>query len=193
MRRRLAWGVALPLVLAGSQAAHSLAYALVYPQAEVRAHTLLRTGHAYLTWLPFALAAAAACALVTLAFAVADAAKRRRAREVPAWAFGLLAPIAFAVQEVLELSLHTGSFGWRAVAAPTFVPGLLLQLPFALAAWLAARVLLRAARALGGAFVRPRAAAAMLLLPFALPRSAARGRTPRSGAAPRGPPRVAAI
>ena len=36
MRRRLAWGVAIPLALAGSEAAHALAYALVYPQAHVR-------------------------------------------------------------------------------------------------------------------------------------------------------------
>jgi hypothetical protein len=58
------------------------------------------------------------------------------------------------LQEVLELSLHTGSFGWRALAAPTFVPGLLLQLPFALAAYVAARLLLRAARAVGRALAR---------------------------------------
>ena len=46
---------------------------------------------------------------------------------------------------MLELSLHTGTFGWHALLAPTFLPGLALQLPFSLLAWLAARLLLRAA------------------------------------------------
>ena len=124
MRGRLAWGLTLPLVLAGSQAAHALAYALVYPQAQVRASTLLTTGHAYLSGLPFALALAAAAAFVTLLVTAVDAARRRPARDAPAWAFALLAPATFVLQELLELSLHTGTFGWHAFLAPTFVPGL---------------------------------------------------------------------
>ena len=55
MRRSLAWALTLPLVLLGTEAAHALAYEVVYPQAHAR--ILLETGHGYLTWLPLALAA----------------------------------------------------------------------------------------------------------------------------------------
>jgi len=55
------------------------------------------------------------------------------------------------------------------VLAPTFVPGLLLQLPFAVLAYVVARVLLRAAarigRALAGAVPAPRAALQFALAP----------------------------
>src|SRR5207302_8796952 len=145
MRRSLAWLVALPLMLAGSELAHALSYRLVYPQAHVRALRIVATGHGYLAWLPLALAVASACALVSLAVTAADAARGRTARELPAYAFALLPPLAFALQELLELSLHTGTFAWHAVLAPTFVPGLLLQLPVSILAYLAARLLLRAA------------------------------------------------
>ena len=64
MRRGLAWALTLPLVLLGTQAAHALAYDLVYPQAHAR--ILLATGHGYLTWLPLALALAGAVALAAL-------------------------------------------------------------------------------------------------------------------------------
>ena len=50
MRRGLVWGVAVPLMLAGSLTAHVLAYRLVYPEAHVRLRTLLATGHSYLDW-----------------------------------------------------------------------------------------------------------------------------------------------
>jgi hypothetical protein len=155
MRRRLAWLVALPLMLAGSQLAHAAAYRLVYPQAHVRGLRLVATGHGYLTWLPVALGIAGACVLVSLAVAGADAAHGRAVRDLPAWAFALLPPVAFSLQELLELSLHTGTFAWHAALAPTFVPGLLLQLPVSGLAYLAARVLLRAAARVGRAFARP--------------------------------------
>ncbi len=193
MRRRLTWGLALPLVVAGSQAAHALAYALVYPQARIRGLHLASTGHGYLSWLPLALALAGAVALVSLLSAAADAARMRPARHVPALAFAFLPPAAFALQEVLELSLHTGHFGWRAVLAPTFVPGLALQLPFGLAAYLLARLLLRAAERIGVALARPPRAAAV-----EDPRWFASGRplvacSTRAAGAPRAPPRVAVI
>ena len=169
MRRRLAWLVTLPLLLASSQLAHVLAYRVVYPEAHVRAAALLRTGHGYLSTLPLVLGIAGAVALLALAAAVLDAARGRPVRDLPAWAFALLPPLAFVLQELLELSLHTGTFAWHAVLAPTFVPGLLLQLPFAVLAYVVARVLLRAAarigRALAGAVPAPRAALQFALAP----------------------------
>jgi hypothetical protein len=191
MRQRLAWGVALPLALAGTQAAHALAYALVYPQASLRGAALATTGHSYFAWLPFVLGGGAACALLSLGGAVIAAARGRSAHVAPAWVFGLLAPTVFVLQEVIELSLHIGTVGWRAILAPTFLPGLALQLPFALAAYLVARLLLRAATALGRALAVPRPVwltASYGLRPLVL----LRGVLLRSLAA-RGPPRVVGI
>src|SRR5258706_2660248 len=114
MRRSLTWLVAVPLFVAGSQAAHALAYRLVYPGASVRVRALLLTGHSYLDRLPLALGVSLAIALVALLVAVLDASRGRPSRALPAWAFGALAPLAFALQEILELSLHTGTFAWHA-------------------------------------------------------------------------------
>lgn len=159
MRRRLAWLAALPAMLAGTEAAHALAYRLVFPQADIRVHVLALTGHGYLAWLPLVLGATGAAAVLGLASAVGDAARGRPVRALPAWCFGLLPPCAFALQELLELSLHTGTFAWHAFAEPTFLPGLALQLPFALLAYVCARLLLRAAVRLGRALARERLAA----------------------------------
>jgi hypothetical protein len=159
MRRRLTWLVALPVMLAGSQAAHGLAYRIAFPDEALRVHVLTVTGHGYLAELPLALAIAGAAGVVGLAFAAWDAAHGRRVRELSPLAFALLPPLAFTLQEVLELSLHTGHIGWRALAAPTFLPGLALQLPFAVLAYLVARFLLRAAVELGRAFAQQRVGA----------------------------------
>jgi hypothetical protein len=95
------------------------------------------------------------------------------------------------LQEVIELSLHTGTLGWHAVLAPTFLPGLALQLPFALAAYLVARALLRAANALGRALAGPRPV--WITTEFSIrPTPLLRGVLLRSVAA-RGPPRIVGI
>lgn len=160
MRRSAAWLLAGPLMLGGSQLAHAIAYRIAYPQAHVRVLHMLATGHSYFARLPLVLAAAGSCVLVSLVVTAVDAARGRPSRSLPAWAFALLPPLAFSLQELLELSLHTGTFAWRAVLAPTFIPGLLLQLPFGLLMYGAARLLLRAAERLGlalaGALPRPR-------------------------------------
>jgi hypothetical protein len=149
MRRSLAWLVSVPLMLAGSQAAHVLAYRWVYPDAHVRLAALVRSGHGYLSLLPFALGAACAVTVLSLLAGAADAARGRRARPLPAWAFALLPLVAFTVQEHLERWLYSGVVPWHEVAAPTFLPGLALQLPFGAAAYLVARLLLRVAERLG--------------------------------------------
>ncbi len=191
MRRALAWALTLPLVLLGSQAAHAIAYDLVYPQGHAR--ILLATGHGYLTWLPLALGIAGAVALASLCAAAADAARGRPQREVPAWAFALLPPATFLIQEVLELSLHTGTLGIRALLAPTFLPGLALQLPIALLAYLAARLLLRTAERVGRALAQARPLR-VLAQPLVLPAATTlRARAVLAGCSSRGPPRLAAI
>ena len=195
MRRSLAWLVAVPLMLAGSEAAHALAYRFAYPDLHVRMHVLLVTGHGYLRWLPLVFGIAAAVVALSLAVAAVDAARGRAPRGLPAWAFALLPPLAFVVQEHVERLLHTGVFPWHEVATPTFLPGLALQLPFALLAYVVARLLLRTAERAGRAVARvapprPRLAAIVLAAPAAeplLPRLAPISR----GLAKRGPPLLA--
>ena len=136
MRRILTWLFALPLVLAGSQVAHVLAYRWVYPSSTVRLHALLATGHGYMDQLPLVFGIGAAIAGVSLVAAVVDVARGRSLHGLSAWAFALLPVLTFVVQEILERSLHTGTFVWQAVESPTFLPGLVLQLPFAAVAFL---------------------------------------------------------
>lgn len=155
MRRLLAWLVALPLMAAGSQVAHALAYRWAYPNVHVRMTALVATGHGYLAWMPLVLGIGAAGAFLSLLVVVLDAASGREERTLPAWAFALLPPLGFTAQEILERSFHAGSLVWQAVEAPTFLPGIALQVPFAAAAYLAARFLLRAAARAGAALAVP--------------------------------------
>src|SRR5438045_779231 len=96
----------------------------------------------------------AAIELIAFVTAVVGSLRRRAAPPVPAWAFGLLPPLGFAVQEFLERWLSGALFPWWMVLQPTFRIGLLLQLPFGLAAYLVARLLLRAADEVGRALGR---------------------------------------
>ena len=186
MRRGLAWALTLPLVLLGTQAAHALAYDLVYPQAHERVLARDRSRLSHLP--PVVLALAGAVALAALCVAAVDAARGRSQRKLPAWAFALLPPAMFVVQEVLELSLHTGTFGWRALSAPTFLPGLLLQLPIAVAAYAAARLLLRTAVRVGRALAQPHTLRVFLQLVAPPAPTALRARAVVGGCSSRGPP-----
>jgi hypothetical protein len=191
MRRCLAWLVALPSMLAGTEAAHAVAYRIVFPQSHVRVVALAVSGHGYLAWLPLVLALTGAAALVALGAAALDAARGRAVGAVPAVAFAILPPLAFALQELLELSLHTGTFAWHVFAAPTFLPGLALQLPFALLAYLAARLLVRAAVHLGKLLSRSNRVRGVLV--FAHHFRLLESRSRRRNAAPRAPPLAAGI
>ncbi|HTZ04839.1 MAG TPA: hypothetical protein VMB53_03695 [Gaiellaceae bacterium] len=197
MRRCLAWLVAVPLMLAGSEAAHVLAYRVAYPALPVRLHALLATGHGYWRWLPLAFGVAAAVVALSLAVTAADAARGRRSRGLPAWAFALLPPVAWVVQEHLELWIHAGVFPWHEFARPTFLPGLALQLPFALLAYLAARLLLRVAEDAGRAVARLAPPRARAVVPSGPP-SHLEPSLPRvtliaCGLAKRGPPLSACV
>jgi hypothetical protein len=127
--------------------------------------------------------------------AAVDASRGRAARALPPWAFGLLAPAAFAIQEYLERSLHSGTFAWHTAAAPTFLPGLLAQIPLALLAWLAARLLLRAAVHAGRSLSArpPRCAPELLVLLVPVAPAAPRLRVLARRLAERGPPLSVAV
>lgn len=150
-RRLIVWLVTLPLAVAGSQVAHALAYRAVDPDPAERAHALSASGHAYLSYLPLLLAVGTVLVLLALASEIRHivAAPGRQGLRPGAWSFAGLAPAIFVFQEHFERLVHTGGFPWDAALAPSFVVGLALQLPLALAAYLLARFLLRAARSLG--------------------------------------------
>lgn len=174
MRRSLAWLVAVPLMVAGSQVAHLLAYRIVYPQASVRLQVLVETGHSYMSALPLLLGVAGAIVVLSLAASVFDAARGRGVRGLPPWAFALLPIGGFALQEYIERWLDWGFFPWHAAAQPTFLVGVALQIPFGALAYVVARLLLRTARRIGRRFARvspprPRTALRPLLVPAAQP------------------------
>jgi len=163
-RRVAAWLLSFPLMVAGSQVAHVLAYAWVYPSAHVRLGALLSTGHGYMVgahaYLPILLGVLLGAELVGAGWVFAGSVRRSLQRPVPAWAFALLPLAGFSLQELLERWLAGDPSPWLMALAPTFRVGLLLQLPFALAVYLLARLLLRAAteagRELQTAVERPR-------------------------------------
>jgi hypothetical protein len=130
MRRLLAWLVCVPLVMAGTQLAHAVAYRVVQPDAAARQELLDHTGHRYLSALSLALALG--------------------------WGIVLIGPLVFALQEHLERLIHDGTFPVTAALEPTFLIGVALQVPFALVALLVARLLLRVAERLGGLLVPSR-------------------------------------
>jgi hypothetical protein len=94
----------------------------------------------------------------------------------------------FVIQEVLELSLHTGGFNVHALLAPTFLPGLLLQLPLALVAYLAASFFLRGAERVGRALAQPRTLPILVQLLIAPASAPLHARAVVAGCSSRGPP-----
>jgi len=189
-RRTAVWLLVLPVMLAGSQLAHALAYRIAYPNARERVHELLLRGHGYLDYLPLVLGIGCAVELVALAFVALDAARRRRHRPLPAWAFALLPALGFTLQELCERWPEGASFPWWAVLEPTFWIGLLLQLPIGFVAYLIARLLQRAAETAGTLLARRSIAAR--ITPFSPRQSVAAvlGRLPllAAGWSARGPP-----
>jgi len=154
MRRRLPWLCALPVMAAGSFAAHSLTYALVSVRgAEGAGEASERSSAGTAGNLVLLLGMLSALAVVAAALSLL----RRRNRLVGAspWLFFLLPPLAFASQELAERVLHAEAFPFQAALEPRFLVGLLLQLPFGLLALLITRALLRVAERLLRTLARP--------------------------------------
>lgn len=190
-RRCLAWLVAIPLMLAGTETAHWLAFGLVYPNRWERDQALAASGHGYLSYWPAAAGIGGAIALAALVLSARShaAGRSERASPPPLLLFAALPPLAFALQEHLESLVHSGSIAGVA-ESPTFVVGLALQLPFAVCALIAAWLLLRVAELVGARLraATPRTQATPLLR-TARPRDITVGSLAPLGASPgRGPP-----
>jgi hypothetical protein len=155
MRRRLPWLLALPVMAAGSLAAHALSYLFLSARAaEGGAEVSERSSTGSASNLVLFLGVGAAMAIVAAALLVVG--RRRRGAGVSPWLFFLLPPLAFALQELAERLLHAEAFPFQAALEPRFLLGLLLQLPFGLLTLLVARALLRVVRRLVRALVRTR-------------------------------------
>jgi hypothetical protein len=139
---RLAWLVTLPIAIVGCESAHAIANILF--GAPDRGRDELLHGGAGAGALPLL----ASLAIIAIAAGLAGrvtgvwSAGSATAARLP---FALLAPALFVLQEHVETILHTGALPLGTAIEPTFLPGLLLQIPFALAAYAVARALVRLA------------------------------------------------
>jgi hypothetical protein len=183
----------VPLLAGGWLAAHELAYRLVAPGTHERHELLARSGHGYLHWAQLATTLCVAFVFVGIALAARQAGTGCGETRSPAYRFALLPLLGFSLQEHLERLVQSGGFPVDAVLEPTFVVGLLLQLPLALLAYLLARLLLDAAETLGLALSaiprRRRFVSARVLVGWAVEQA---GASPRpalaQGYSERGPP-----
>jgi hypothetical protein len=173
--RHVTWVVSLPLAVASWLGAHCLAYWLVSPGGEHRMGLHAEHGHAYLGYAPAIGLLGLAFVLAGVVLCVGEGLRGRRPSRPPLRLFALLPPVGFAVQEHLERLIGSGAVPYDLLVEPTFLVGLALQLPFALAALLLASALhslalgLGAALARGVAFPRPVRCAPPLLLPLPAP------------------------
>jgi hypothetical protein len=152
VNRLLAWFLTTPILVVGLFAGHELGYRLAHSGAGERARTLDETGHSYFTYAPYLGAALAAVAVLALGLRVRGVLTGRRG-SIPSWGFALLPPLGFVLLEAAERLSH-GGLKLDTLAAPELLLGLALQLPFAIAALLVARAVLRLADAVGVALRR---------------------------------------
>jgi hypothetical protein len=146
MRPHLAWFVVLPLSLVGSACGHAAVNGLMGSPTGSSGELFAGGGPgADIALLLLAVAAASLVLALGGRLVGAVGSPHRRISALP---FACLAPLAFVAQEHLEMFLHTGGVPFRTVLEPSFLPGLALQLPFALAAYLIALALWRAADSL---------------------------------------------
>jgi hypothetical protein len=156
--RGIVWMLSLPLAAAGWFGAHSVAYVLVVPDAHHRAELLSDSGHGYLGATPLILSCAVTLVVAGLALAILDGLRGGPRARVPVWPVALLPPLGFAVQEHLERLIELNAFPFGAVLEPTFLVGMALQLPFALAAATLARAVLALGYLIGRALAARRSA-----------------------------------
>jgi hypothetical protein len=165
------WLVIVPLATAGGLGGHRIAYALAGPD-----HDAL---HGYLAHAP-------QLGLLLLVLALVFASFVDRGARLALWPFPTVTLTGFVVQEHVERVAHDGSAPFL-LGERVFLVGLVVQVVVAVAAWLVARLLVRAVGSFGAACaVRIRGAASWPTPPgstISRPRGSAAN-------APRAPPLV---
>jgi hypothetical protein len=142
MRLRL-WLVMVPLLAAGAEGAASILDRFAPPSYENA--ELFARGNASHVLLPVVAALGVAILLYAVCHVATSAPARRRN---PGWAFACLPFLIFALQEHVEYVVGHGHVPWLLAANPVFLAGLVLQAPFAIAAYMLARTLLGVAVAI---------------------------------------------
>ncbi len=139
--RRLApWIVAAVLCAAGSLGAHAVGYWLE-PSGPAASRRATRGSTSCRRWSWRGIVALFA----SLAVETREILRQpRRPARCPAWLFLVLPAGAFLVQEHVERAAATAQLPVDTLAQPAVLAGLVLQLPFGIAALLAARLLTRA-------------------------------------------------
>src|SRR5688572_16010401 len=150
MARVRTWFLVAPILVAGLFVGHELGYRLAIVDPHEREEALAGAGHGYFAYAPYLGALLAACAIVAVMSRIRGA-YSGRSGGVPSWAFALLPPLCFVLLELVERMGGHHGLEPAMIAAPEFLLGLALQLPFALAALVVARLLASAAEAIGRA------------------------------------------
>jgi hypothetical protein len=193
-RPRLAWLLVFALTIAGWISAHEVAYRLAITHPHDGGSELAGRGHAHLAYGSLAIALSFLVALVCTAGLVARPTGRRSPSRHLLLIVVVVPPLGFALQELAEGLLATGALPYEAASQPAFLLGILLQLPFALAALVAARVLFAFARCLArslGGTGRPKLVSLELSLSAAVEARPPRLPALAFGYGERGPPRRA--
>ena len=191
---RLAWLLAFALTVAGWISAHEVAYRLALPHPHASGSDLAQTRHAYFAYASLLVVLCLLVAVLCTAGLVARPHGLRAPSRRLLLLFVLLPPLGFALQEATESLLTTGALPFEAALEPTFLVGILLQLPFALAALVVARMLFAMARALARTVEgarRPRLVSLDLLVPPVVDGWRPRLPALAFGYGERGPPRRA--
>lgn len=141
IRRAAAWLIPLPLAVASWLGAHCLAYWLASPGAEQHMGVHAEHGHAWLGYTPALALWGLTVVVAGLVLCIGDGLRGHRPSRPPARLFALVPPLGFVVQEHLERLIASGAIPYDLVVEPTFLLGLALQAPFAVAALLLTRAL----------------------------------------------------
>jgi hypothetical protein len=200
MQRRVSMALlSVPLAAAGWLTAHSVAYKLAAPDSHDRAELLSATGHGYLEVESLFVACGLVLVVAGLFASVTEGIRDRPRSRVSVRLFTLVPVLGFAVLEHVERLVEHGAVPYGVALESTFLAGIALQLPFAIAAFSFTRALHALGHALGHllrCLARParplRAAADPLAMTRRIPERArplASGLAPGHG--PRAPPAAA--
>jgi hypothetical protein len=158
-RRQLPWILSMPLMVAGSVAAHSLGSALVASRVSATAdrdggvEVARRLDHGFVTSLPLFAGMVIALVLVVLGPRIHRRLRGDARPGASPASFLLLPPLAYTLQEVAERLLHAESFPFNPAHEPAFLLALVLQVPFGVIACFLGRGLLGLGRALARVLV----------------------------------------
>jgi hypothetical protein len=151
VNRGVSWLLIAPLLVIGLLAGHAAGYRWTFPDEHQRAHALAESGHAYSSYVPILVAVALTLVAAAMVSRIRLALGGNHRATTPPWLLAALPPLAFLFQEYLERWLNGGHLEFATLWEPPVLIGLQLQIPFAIVALSLARILARAADAIGRA------------------------------------------